>query len=548
MKKVKVILTSVVISFMFTGCYLDDYRNIEEVQIDSMNPVYGFPLISSSVAINDLLSALDSSVFVEVRNDSVFLVFKEEVNIDLDLDDFNVPDNSFSGTLDLAPTGVAFERYFKNYTTIENDSEIRLVKIKAGTLTVEFVRDVLDDGMEMETIIHSLTIPDPQFSDSVFFISNWAPDSFEDIVTLDLAGATLLLEAEDEESGLPLYNIFSWATTVRSDGTTTGTVINNIHISDVEFEEIIGLINYEVPLPADTLDLSAFTSMVDGEIYFSDPSIALSLGTSFGVPASAELSHFTFRNSSNETRELINEGVLSDNTLLLGEGNKNYFSYATSSDPYVQQLFILNSDNSNLEDVLSFVPVEVILEGHFLLGDYQDFIEDPHSFFVKDTSFFDIAFDIEVPLAGSIKNLKFEKDISDFSWPVIDTIPGFSDFDYDIEVKLKTINQIPLTFGLQVLFVDDGGTAIDSLFNDVMVENIIQSPNIDSEGLPLNPIEKATSIKMNREKYDKVSKASQMRLKLLLDTGTDDMPEVLFKASHRLDVQIALKFNLLIES
>ncbi|MDD2550539.1 MAG: hypothetical protein PHD00_10650 [Bacteroidales bacterium] len=548
MKKVKVILTSVVISFMFTGCYLDDYRNIEEVQIDSMNPVYGFPLISSSVAINDLLSALDSSVFVEVRNDSVFLVFKEEVNIDLDLDDFNVPDNSFSGTLDLAPTGVAFERYFKNYTIIENDSEIRLVKIKAGTLTVEFVRDVLDDGMEMETIIHSLTIPDPQFSDSVFFISNWAPDSFEDIVTLDLAGATLLLEAEDEESGLPLYNIFSWATTVRSDGTTTGTVINNIHISDVEFEEIIGLINYEVPLPADTLDLSAFTSMVDGEIYFSDPSIALSLGTSFGVPASAELSHFTFRNSSNETRELINEGVLSDNTLLLGEGNKNYFSYATSSDPYVQQLFILNSDNSNLEDVLSFVPVEVILEGHFLLGDYQDFIEDPHSFFVKDTSFFDIAFDIEVPLAGSIKNLKFEKDISDFSWPVIDTIPGFSDFDYDIEVKLKTINQIPLTFGLQVLFVDDGGTAIDSLFNDVMVENIIQSPNIDSEGLPLNPIEKATSIKMNREKYDKVSKASQMRLKLLLDTGTDDMPEVLFKASHRLDVQIALKFNLLIES
>lgn len=543
MKKFKAIFTTIVISFILSGCYLDDYRNIDKIHIDSIDPIFGFPLINSSVTIKDLLSAVDSTSFVEVRNDSVFLVFKQDMEFDLDLNAFKVPNKTFTGTIDLSPTGFAFEAYAQNYTTIESESEIRLVNLKSGTLTVEFLRDVLDENMEVTVIIKSLTTQ--ANPDSLVFISNWASNSFTNAVSFDLAGATLKLEAKDEITGDPIYNTFTWAVSLKSDGQAAGQLTNNITISDVEFEKIIGLINHEVPIPTQTLDLGTFTSIVDGEINLSKPTIALKLGTSFGVPSTAEISNFTFKNSKNETFELQNEGAPSSNMLLLGEGNKNYLTYTTSVAPYVQQLFLLNSSNSNIENILPFLPVEALLNGKFVIGDYVGAVDDPHSFFVHDTSSFDMNLDIEVPLAGSIKNVKFQKDIENFSWPKIDSIPMLSDFDYKIEMLLKTTNQIPLTFGLQVVFMENG-VAIDSLFNDVLVENIVQSPRVDNQGLPLAQTEKMSIVKMDREKYDKVSKASQMRLKLLLDTGTETQREVLFKASQKLDVQMAVRFQLIL--
>lgn len=147
-------------------------------------------------------------------------------------------------------------------------------------------------------------------------------------------------------------------------------------------------------------------------------------------------------------------------------------------------------------------------------------------------------------LAGSISDMKFENDIDNFSWPKIDSIPMLSDFDYKVEMLLKTTNKIPLTFGLQMVFIDNSGVAIDSLFSDAMVQNIVMSPRVDNQGLPLSSVVKENVIEMDRSKYEKISKASRIRLKLYLETGTESNREVLFKASQNLDVQMAVRFQL----
>jgi len=540
-KKFKAIFTTVVISFMLSGCYLDDYRNIEKIQIDSIDPVFGFPIINSSISISDLLNAVDSSSVVEVRNDSVFLVFKQEMNFGLDLDVFKIPDKTFSGTLDLSPTGEAFEAYAQNYTTIESESEIRLVNLKSGNLRVEFIRDDLNSDLEMKVVINSLTTPEEP--DGLVFNSEWPANSFTNVVSVDLAGVTLILEGKDEITHDPIYNSFTWTNFVKSDGYATGQVSNNIIISDVEFEKITGLINHEVPIVTQTVGLGAFSSVIDGEIRLSKPRIDLNLGTSFGVPSTAEIASFLFKNSKNETIELENEGIPSSRMLLLGEGKKNYLAHTTSTSPYVNEYFFLNYENSNLVDVLAIAPLEAFLNGVFRLGDFTGVFDDPHSFFVHDTSSFNIDLDIEVPLAGSIKDLKFQKNLENFSWPVIDTIPMLADFDYNVEILLKTTNQIPLTFGLQMVFIENG-VAIDSLFSNPLNQNIVQSPRVDNQGLPLASTEKMTIVQMDRTKYDKISKASQMRLNLYLETGTESQRNVLFKASQNLDVQMGVRFQL----
>ena len=546
MKKIKTILTIIAISFSLSGCYLDDYRNIEEIQIDSFNPTYGFPIINSSITINDLLNAADSTTIIDVRNDSVFLVFKQEMDFDLDLNDFKVPDISFSGTLDLPSPGIAFEGYYKdskNFTTIENESEIRSIDLKDGTLTVKFERDVLDDDLEVTIILHSLTTP--ASPDSTVIKSNWAPNAFTHTVIINLAGANLLLEAEDETTGDPLYNMFSWATRIKSNGQKDVQLKNSISFSSLAFEKITGLINYEVPIPTQTIDVEAFNSLKEGELNLFKTNVALIVGSSFGIPSSAEITNFTFKNSKNQTREVKNEGVLSNNAFRVGRGNKNYIPAATPTLPYIQQQFLLNSKNSNIKDIISFLPVKGFLNGKFMLGDYKGTVDDPHSFYVNNGSSFDMALNIEVPLTGSIKNLIFQKDIDNFEWPKLDSISKLSDYDYNIQMLMKTTNEIPLTFGLQVFFIENG-IVIDSLYNNVMVENIVQSPKVDNQGLPIAKTEKTSSVDIEKKKYENISRASQMRLKFDLETATETQLDVLFKASQKLNVQMAVKFHLMV--
>ena len=545
-KKIKTILTIIVISFSLGGCYLNDYRNIEKIQIDSFNPTYGFPIINSSITITDLLSAADSTTIIAVRNDSIFLVFNQEMDFDLDLNDFKVPDISFSGTLELPSPGIAFEGYhkdYKNFTTIENDSEIRSIDLKNGTLTVKFERDVIDNDLEVTIILQSLTTS--ASPDSTVITSKWAPNALTHTITMNLAGAKLLLQAPDETTGIPLYNMFTWATRIKSKGQKEVQLKNTISFSSLEFEKVTGLIHYEVPIPTQTLDLAAFNSIKEGEFNLSNPNVALILGTSFGIPSSAQISNFTFKNSKKQTRELKNEGVLSDNALRVGVGNKNYIPAASSTIPYVQRRLLINKNNSNIKDVLSFLPVEVMLNGKFLLGDYNGTVADPHSFFVNHGSSFDMDMNIEVPLAGSIKNLIFEKDIDNIEWPKLDSIKMLSNYDYNIDMLMKTTNEIPLTFGLQVFFIENE-VVIDSLYNNVMVENIVQSPRVDNLGLPIGNTEKTSVVTMDRKKYERVSKASQMRLKFDLETATEAQRDVLFKASQKLNVQMAVKLHLMV--
>jgi hypothetical protein len=143
----------------------------------------------------------------------------------------------------------------------------------------------------------------------------------------------------------------------------------------------------------------------------------------------------------------------------------------------------------------------------------------------------------------------------DFSFPDIDSVfesdpdsdisIDIEEFDYTVEMLMKTTNEIPLTFGLQVVFSEQG-EVIDSLFNYVMTENIILSPSIDSQGNPIEASEKFTSVKLSKEKYGKISKADKLQLLLHLDTGTSEQQEVLFKVSQNLAVQISVKFDLVI--
>jgi hypothetical protein len=542
-KNLKLLIAMVVLSLALNGCYINDYKNIDGIQIEGISPSFAFPLINSSVSINELLQAVDSSAFVEIRNDSIFIKFSQEMDFDLDLNTFKIPDTDFSGTIPII-AGAAFDIQEPDFVTIENDSEIKSVNLKAGNLQVGFERDFIDPDMTFRLVLYSLV--NEQNPDSIVLTPDWSGDPFRSNVYFNLAGAELKLTKVDPVSGDMLYNTFSYAIDVKSSGNSSGEFTTNIAFSGVEFERVTGLINFELDMPVQEMDLSAFSSIVDGKLYLKNPSIGFRIGTSFGVPSSIELSEMKFENSAGEVLQLQNEGAIQDNTFLVGVGLKNYLPYATLGEPYVVQEYILSGENSNLDEILPFAPSKISLATKFSLGDAETMPADPHSFFVNDTSSFDLGLDIEVPLAGSIEGLKFSYDLYGMTFPEIDSIPMLKDFDFSIALLMKTTNSIPLTFGLQVVFFEQG-EVVDSLFNNVLVENIIVSPNIDNQGNPIEPSDKFTTIEITKEKYERISKSDKLQLVLHLDSGTEEQREVVFKASHELGVQLSLRFDVEVE-
>lgn len=549
-KKIKPILLVVAMVALLTGCYINDYQDIDTVRIESFSPSYGLPVINSTISIDDLLGAMGSNDFVEVRNDSIFLKLSQEMEFEVDLNSFKVPDKSFSGTMPVLPTSESYEYYYPDYTTLENDSKIKRIELKGGELTVGFERDFLDDGASIRLVLHSLT--NDQNPDSIEFAPNWDNDPYFSSTSIDLSGAVLDLSMEDPNSpGDMLYNSFSYALEVYSNGVASGNLTTHISFSSIEFERFTGSINYEMEIPAQEIDLEAFSSVVDGKLYIQNPSLALGIGTSFGVPASAEISQIKFTNNVSEM-VLANEGESDENDFLLGEGEKNYLPYATENEPWVSKQYVLDGDNSNIEEILPFAPSNVSLEGVFRLGDTNEMPDDPYSFFVNDTSTFKLNLDIEVPLAGSIEGLTYSYDLYDMSFPSLDSLFATdpdSDInidasmeDYSVELMMKTINEIPMTFGLQVVF-SDRGTPLDSLFSDAAVKNIIQSPSVDSQGNLGSATETEVSIKLSKEKYSKIAGANKMQLKFYIDAGTEQTP-VVFKASQELTVQMAVRLDL----
>jgi hypothetical protein len=538
-KKLFVLTATATLLFTLNRCYINDYENIDEVKVESFSPNFGFPVVNSSVSLSDLLETADDNTFVEVRNDSIIIRFSQNMNFELDLNNFSVPDKDFTFTLPI--TEDSFEFYQEDYATIGSDSEIKRIDFRGGEFFIEFERSTADE-VEAELVITSLKT-DGQ-PDGLAAVADWSDNPFVSRHEYELSGSSLDLYVV--EGADTIYNSIEYGFGVTSPAGSSGDVTVRFGFSGIGFERITGKIFHEIDLPAQEIDLGALSSVVDGEIYLENPSLGFAIGTSFGTPSSITINEIKFVNFDNEIRFLENTGEFVEDDLLIGE--KNFLPFGTDQNPYVRKLFNLDGNNSNLDQILPFSPNKISFSGNFALGDTDQEILNPHDFYVADTSSFDMDMDVEIPLSGRIEGLRFRQVISGLSWPELDSVDMID--DYSVTLLLKTVNGIPLTFGLQADFLDDNDNIVASLFDtEDEVENIIESPDIDQNGDPVEGFarEKFTVIELSREKYEAISSSTRTEFVLRVDSGTETRRNVNIKASQFINIQISVALEATID-
>lgn len=399
--------------------------------------------------------------------------------------------------------------------------DITLTKIKAGNLGV-LMDNPFDEKIDVTLRIPELTkngqvLELHKVIDSVGTVG----DSWPILPLTSLAGYDL---ATDDDSLTIIYEAYR-----ESDGERI--VFPNNHavgISGLEFSYAEGYWGQELlDLERDTIEIEFFENWVQGDVYFEDPVIKITVENGFGFPVQSVVNILEILtvDGSNITLEstYIQDGI--------------DFAYPALDEvgEIKTTVFDFDKTNSNVVEVLSLGPVSV---------DYDvDAISNPDQTpvigFMTDTSYFQVQVAVDLPFRGHVKNFK-GRDTFNVNFDQYDQV------EY-IEFKMVAENEIPLGIGIQVYFVGNDGNGneilLDSLYDTG--ENILTPAPVDSDGNVTGEIaKKETYTMINAAKFEKLRKAKKMIIDgtfFTTDVNNSPSPIVNLKTDQDVNIRMGMK-------
>ncbi len=533
----KAIIGVFALAGLFNGCADYDIFN-DDVIIDPVSPSFGFPILNSETEIADLLDTEDtqSLSYIQARNDSLFILYNEEIFYNPRL---QMPSETFSLTIPVVAE--SFDVVYENYAILGSSSEMKQVLLKSGLIQIEFEKDFPED------IDVSLGIPKLTFDGEPVTVSaDWTENPQSSIHELELTDGLIdLFRVEDNDT---IYNVFTYDITLTSSGDAAGEMTTRVSIQAPQYKKMIGYVETTGEIETRELVFDIFENVIDSPyFYFDNAALEFEIGSSVGVPFAFSIDTLFFEGLDGDIITLVNVDELPEEdeswtNFIVGE--KNYPAYATDEQGYAFSRFLLNKENSNIDELFTTIPKKMVFAGGYDIGAFNpdDQIEYIHDFFVLDTSTVHINTILELPMHNMVTDLKFFFETRIDEWPDLDEIDDYVD-DYDVTVLLVIRNGIPLTLSAQLDFLDDEGGVIDQLFDDQDMASIIESPEVDLYGDPVDIKENLLIVSMSKEKYESISTATDIGLRLQAITKDAPTEQVNIKPSNTLGIQMSILIN-----
>jgi len=346
--------------------------------------------------------------------------------------------------------------------------DITLTKIKAGTFTILF-NNPFDEKIDVTLRVPELTKNGEVFEEHRLMDSVGTSGSqwlfFSPLKDFDLATnndqITIIYEAYRESDGERI-------------------VFPNDHgvgITDLEFSYAEGFWGQEIlDLERDTIEIEFFENWVQGDVYFEDPVIQITVENAFGFPVQSVVNTLEILtvDGNNITLEssFIQDGI--------------DFAYPELNEvgEVKTTVFDFDKTNSNVVEVLSSGPVSV---------DYDvDAVSNPDQTqvigFMTDTSYFQVQVAVDLPFRGHVNNFK-GRDTFNVNFEQYDQV------EY-IEFKMVAENEIPLGIGVQVYFIGD-----DEMGNQILLDSLYATDEVILTPAPVDVNGEATGEIAKRETF-----------------------------------------------
>lgn len=511
------------------------FDQFDDLEIETFSPEFGFPLINSEISMEELLNIQTGNGLsvIEVVNDDLIIKYFQDASFNPFL---ILPSKAIHETLPVLP--YSFDVFYEDYAILGSSSEIKKLHLKEGSVSVLFTKDFDEDDVYISLHLPGLTADE----ETVLIEADWGNGSDSSEHLIDLEGS--ILELFRIEDGDTLYNTLTYELELSSEGNASGNVEVYLLVDSPKYEKFFGNIEFSEEISEIDLQFDLLESVTaDPFIYLGQAFLELGIGTSVGVPFSLLLDTLLFENADGEFYFLANKVDLppeGDHWRHFNIGEKNYPDYALPEEPFTLTNFRINNENSTLDSLFAFLPTRLKLSGEYALGDFDpaDPVSNPYNFFVLDTSSVYISTRLEIPFVDVVMDLALEYPITIESWPDLDEDDLIQDFE--ISLITKTRNNFPLSFSMQVDFLDDDGNIIDSVFDHETLQHIIESPDVDNNGDPIGFQETSFVISLNKEKFDRISASSKANMSFRVVSSGAIENTVNLRPSQLLGVQMAL--------
>lgn len=303
-----------------------------------------------------------------------------------------------------------------------------------------------------------------------------------------------------------------------------------IDLDKPKFSYMQGYWGYEVyPLTEDTIEIDINQTELDGNVRVVDPKVTFTIKNSWGFPTRMLVEKLVFV-APNGQEIPLQSTVLENGTLDLG-----YPSWAAGEVGQTKFTNVFfDRNNSNIDDIFNAQPVRLIYD----IDGIANVQQDPDvTGFITDSSVITLQVGVELLLEGSAVNFGADQKVNlNFG--------DFQDLDTakisDVEFKLVTENQTPISARLQIVFLDDQDRPIDSLFVDGPASLLNAAP-VDGDGIAMGTQRTELFVPMSVARFNRIRNANRGELLTYFTTANDGLVPVKLLATQQSTVKMGLR-------
>jgi hypothetical protein len=307
-------------------------------------------------------------------------------------------------------------------------------------------------------------------------------------------------------------------------------------MQDPVFSKITGKVNQEYDISESSGSVGLFASTIIAEQHLSDPKYRMTVVNSFGIPTSVNIGVLAARNNAGDLLPVVHEGPVSPTDLL--PGTPMNLGYATGPGDTDTVHWQLNKDNSNIEDVFDIAPSGFDFGAKLIFGDETN--ED--DYFVRSDSRIAVMSEVELPLTGWVITNEINDTIENMDWPDLEEdLKMEEDQQAQIQLKLRTVNEIPLNLYFQIRFLDESGVEVAQLFDEGLEWLVKSSPVNPATGESSGSTESTTTITVDEDKYGDISRSQHMIIVYKFTTGGTPKENVRVLSTDRFGLDVGVQ-------
>ena len=506
MKKSHFILLAIV--SLLSSCIADDF---DKMQSSNWEPEIAIPLIDSRFGIDRLINKFDSAGLFTTDDDDVIVMVYEDRIFEISADSlFKINDIKFDLAI-LQNSGIGNLQV--------GQFLLKSLDLDQGTLLVHIEDDISEDT-RVTLNMPKTTKNGVPFEESFTLEYSGLPVTIFDTI-FDLSDYLFDLSGNGNQSNNLKIN---YKANKISNNDSVVLNVFEVEFLDLSYEFMDGNFGqWSLGTDRDSLKLDVFKNFKSGRIILEDPKFQFDITNGFGMPLNVSFGNFEANGSEGDAL-LTGPGV--DNGIAVGAPG------GTGSPPS-QTNKELNSSNSNISEFFAITPNA--LKFNFNIEGNADNDTTIYNFINKSSKLVgDIK--LSLPFKGSLDSVIIE-DIYDFQHEEMKNLDK-------AEFKLFTLNSFPVGIYMQIYFLDENKTVLDSLIQDN--ESLFREAIADADGFSIQAVPEESYFTIGQGRFSHIKQSAdflKIKVMLLTDESTKKTIKITDKDyfDFKLGVRAALK-------